>query len=457
MDLPEFRQTLFGEIRFGVKSCFESFCRISGWLILLEGKQMSSQATRLDNLLEEVPDALVGMDEAGVIRFVNLQTESLFGYDRDDMVGQPIQTLVPEYLWRIYKEHREDYFADPLARSIGVDLKLIGRQQDGTEFPVNISLSRIDTGDVLLVLTAEGEASRRKDALLNAQRMTSIVENSHEAIIGKNRDGIVTSWNRSAERLYGYSSQEIIGKSVDLLAPADRTDEVKSILARIRAGQDVEHLETVRVRKDGAAIHVSLTISPMCDRNGAIIGASTITHDVTKARQAFEAARSMIESSLDALVAISPEGMITDVNEATVKVTGIPRGQLIGTAFSDCFTEPENAEKIYQLVFSEGMAVDYPLTMHHLDGRLTEVLYNASVYRDAGGKVLGVFAAARDVTKQNQAHREIASQRVNELDRLAELERFQRLTVGRELKMIELKKENEYLRKFGPTEGGDHG
>jgi PAS domain S-box-containing protein len=165
----------------------------------------------------------------------------------------------------------------------------------------------------------------------------------------------------------------------------------------------------------------------------------------------------MIESSLDALVAISPEGMITDVNEATVKVTGIPRGQLIGTAFSDCFTEPENAEKIYQLVFSEGMAVDYPLTMHHLDGRLTEVLYNASVYRDAGGKVLGVFAAARDVTKQNQAHREIASQRVNELDRLAELERFQRLTVGRELKMIELKKENEYLRKFGPTEGGDHG
>jgi PAS domain S-box-containing protein len=457
VDLPEFGQTLSGEIRSGVKSCFESFCRISGWLILLEGNQMSSQAMRLENLLEEVPDALVGMDEAGMIRFVNLQTESLFGYDRDDMVGQPIQTLVPEYLWRIYREHREDYFADPLARSMGVDLRLIGRQQDGTEFPVNISLSRIDTGDVLLVLTAEGEVTKRKDALLNAQRMTSIVENSHEAIIGKNRDGIVTSWNRSAERLYGYSSQEIIGKSVDLLAPADRTDEVKSVLARIRAGQDVEHLETVRVRKDGAVIHVSLTISPMRDRNGAIIGASTITHDVTKARQAFEAARSMIESSLDALVAISPEGMITDVNEATVKVTGIPRGQLIGTAFSDCFTEPENAEKIYQLVFSEGMAVDYPLTMHHLDGRLTEVLYNASVYRDAGGKVLGVFAAARDVTKQNQAHREIASQRVNELDRLAELERFQRLTVGRELKMIELKKENEYLRKFGRAEGGDLG
>jgi len=99
--------------------------------------------------------------------------------------------------------------------------------------------------------------------------------------------------------------------------------------------------------------------------------------------------------------------------------------------------------------------VDYPLTMRHRDGTLTEVLYNASVYRDVGGKVLGVFAAARDVTKQNQAQRDIAEQRVNELDRLADLERFQRLTVGRELKMIELKKENEYLKKFGSGDGGD--
>ena len=167
-------------------------------------------------------------------------------------------------------------------------------------------------------------------------------------------------------------------------------------------------------------------------------------------QEAFEAAHSMIESSLDALVAISPEGLITDANEATVKATGVPRQELIGTAFSECFTEPEKANAIYQLVFAQGMAVDYALTMRHREGTLTEILYNASVYRDARGKVLGVFAAARDVTKQNQAHREIAEQRVNELERLVDLERFHRLTVGRELKMIELKKENEYLRKFGP-------
>ena len=174
-------------------------------------------------------------------------------------------------------------------------------------------------------------------------------------------------------------------------------------------------------------------------------------------QEAFEAARSMIESSLDALVAISAEGKITDANEATVKATGIPRAELIGTAFSECFIEPEEANAIYQLVFAQGMAMDYPLTMRHRYGTLTEVMYNASVYRDAGGKVLGVFAAARDVTEARAAQRETAEQQARALDKLAELERFQRLTVGRELKMIELKKEIESLRKSGPGDGGDPG
>jgi PAS domain S-box-containing protein len=178
--------------------------------------------------------------------------------------------------------------------------------------------------------------------------------------------------------------------------------------------------------------------------------------DMTNQREAFEAARSMLESSLDSLVAISPEGMITDANEATVKVTGVSRDKLIGTAFSDYFTESEKANAIYQLVFERGMAVDYPLTMRHRDGTLTEVLYNASVYRDVKGNVLGVFAAARDVTKQMQAQREIAEQQARELERLVELERFQQLTVGRELKMIELKKEIESLRMLVQMAESEH-
>ena len=166
--------------------------------------------------------------------------------------------------------------------------------------------------------------------------------------------------------------------------------------------------------------------------------------------QASQYARSLIEASLDPLVTISPDGKITDVNEATVKVTGVGREALIGTDFSNYFTEPEKARAGYREVFEKGFVTDYPLTIRHKDSRLTDVLYNASVYRDVQGNVLGVFAAARDVTAQKRAEAEVAEQRTKELERLAELERFQKLTVGRELKMIELKKEIEELKKMVP-------
>lgn len=119
-------------------------------------------------------------------------------------------------------------------------------------------------------------------------------------------------------------------------------------------------------------------------------------------------ARSLIEASLDPLVTINPKGKVTDVNEAAVKVTGVSRERLIGSDFSDYFTEPEKARAGYRRVFAEGFVTDYPLTVRHRDGRLTEVLYNASIYRDAKGNVAGVFAAARDITAQKKTEGELA-------------------------------------------------
>jgi PAS domain S-box-containing protein len=418
---------------------------------------MSSKTTKFEGLLEAVPDALVGVDHAGVIRFVNRQTELLFGYDRGDLIGAPLENLVPESLRPVHEVHREGYVAAPFTRTMGQDRELHGRRRDGTQLPVDIALSHTDTEDGPLVIAAVRDITGRKkteEAHQQSEQLAAIVEYSDDAIIGKTFDGIITSWNPAAERMYGYSADEITGKSIDLLSSPGQAGEMHTILARIRAGQPVERLETTRVRKDGSAITVSLTVSPIHDRHGAIIGASTIARDMTEQREASEAARSMMESSLDSLVAISAEGKITDANQATVKLTGVSREQLIGTSFSDYFTDPAKAEEIYQQVFTEGMAVDYPLTLRHRNGHvtLTEVLYNASVYRDTHGKVLGVFAAARDVTKQVQAQREAAHEHANELNRLAELERFQRLTVGRELKMIELKKHIEYLEKHGHPE-----
>jgi PAS domain S-box-containing protein len=240
--------------------------------------------------------------------------------------------------------------------------------------------------------------------------LASIVDSSDDAIIGKTLEGVITSWNRAAESMYGYSAEEIIGKPVSALLPPDRMAEMDELLAEIRKGRRVDHYETLRRRKDGSLTHVSLSVSPIHDSSGKLIGASSIARDISERKRIDEQmqatskyARSLIEASLDPLVTISPEGKITDVNEATVKVTGIPREKLIGTDFSDYFTEPKNAREGYREVFSQGFVTDYPLTIRHKDGRLTDVLYNASLYRDIQGNVLGVFAAARDVTAQRQA------------------------------------------------------
>src|SRR5664280_786618 len=163
---------------------------------------MPSKTTRFEKLLEGVPDALVGMDQEGVIRFVNRQTESLFGYDRADLIGQPIETLVPEYLWQIYHQHREDYFTDPRTRSSGLDLELSGRHRHGTDFPVNISMSQIDTGDVLLVVTGVRDVTSQRQAVQDAQLVAAVVEYSDDAIIGSTLEGLITSWNPAAERMY---------------------------------------------------------------------------------------------------------------------------------------------------------------------------------------------------------------------------------------------------------------
>ena len=138
-------------------------------------------------------------------------------------------------------------------------------------------------------------------------------------------------------------------------------------------------------------------------------------------------ARSLLEASLDPLVTISAEGKITDVNEASIKVTGFAREKLINTDFSNYFTEPEKAQEGYRQVFEKGFVADYPLTIKHKNGNLTDVLYNASVYKDDKGNVLGVFAAARDVTEQKWAkdlriaNKELAFQNEEKEKRAAEL------------------------------------
>ncbi|HYA22697.1 MAG TPA: PAS domain S-box protein [Terriglobales bacterium] len=265
------------------------------------------------------------------------------------------------------------------------------------------------------------------------RNLASIVNSSNDAIIGKNLEGIVTSWNAGAEAIYGYSVREMIGQSLAITVPADRIEEFHGLMQRVGHGEQVRQLETVRMRKDGQIINVSLSVSPVRDETGGIVGTSTVARDITERVKAEEEVRraslymrSLIEASLDPLVTISKDGKIMDVNQATESATGLNRDRLIGRDFLNYFTDPEEARLGYERVFAEETVRDYPLAIRHISGSVMEVLYNATVFRNAKGEVEGVFAAARDITARKQAEEEVRKlnneleQRV--LQRTAQLE-----------------------------------
>ncbi|PYX92546.1 MAG: hypothetical protein DMG71_17745, partial [Acidobacteria bacterium] len=262
-------------------------------------------------------------------------------------------------------------------------------------------------------LVDRGDRERRQGEE-SIRRLASIVTSSNDGIIGETLDGVVTSWNPGAEAIYGYSAQEIIGQSISVIIPMDRREEFATIMERIKQDEKVSHYETVWVRKDRQTIQVSLSVSPVKDSAGKIVGVSSIARDFTERKRAEEKvrkaslyARSLIEASLDPLVTISKDGKIMDVNRGTELATGISREKLIGSDFSDYFTEPDKARQGYQRVFAEETVRDYPLAIRHTSGCVMEVLYNASVFRNELGEIEGIFAAARDVTEQKRAEEKL--------------------------------------------------
>src|SRR5882672_2091301 len=236
--------------------------------------------------------------------------------------------------------------------------------------------------------------------------ITNILESSTEySVIAKDLEGKILLWNERARRLYGYEPGEVVGRanSSILHVPEDVAAGLPAQIMQTALEKGKWEGTLSRKRKNGEQFTARLVITPRRDPSGKPTGFLLISKDISDEIRLTQYARSLIEASVDPLVTISPEGKITDVNEATVKVTGAPREKLIGADFANYFTEPEKAREGYQQVFSQGFVTDYPLTIRHADGRLTDVLYNASVYKDARGSVLGVFAAARDITGRKKA------------------------------------------------------
>ena len=293
--------------------------------------------TQYRALLEAAPDAIIVVDQSAAIVLVNAQAERLFGYSRDELIGQPAKILVSENFRDQHGHQHSRFLAAPQERPAMAGLELFGLRKDGTEFPIEIRLSPLDTKGGVLISSAIRDISDRRRTEEDLRRLASIVACSDDAIVGKNMEGIMTSWNAAAERIYGYSASEAIGQPVTMLVPLDRPDEVPRLLERLKRGETVDHFETVRLRKDGKEVQIEVTVSPIRDALERIVGASTIGRDISVRKAAekhlvqMEARyRGLLEAAPDAVVVVNQDGEIVLLNLLAEKYFGYQRDELIG-------------------------------------------------------------------------------------------------------------------------------
>jgi PAS domain S-box-containing protein len=245
-------------------------------------------SARLAAIVASSEDAIIGKDLNGVITSWNAAAERMFGYTAGEAIGQPITLIIP-------KERRseEDYVIGQVRAGNSLDhYETMRCRKDGSLIPVSLSVSPIrdSAGTIVGASKIARDITTSQRLQREALRLAAIVASSEDAIVSKDLNGIVQTWNPAAERIFGYTAEEAIGKSITMIIPEERLPEETEVLSRVRAGLSVEHFETVRRRKDGTLIDISLTVSPVRMPNGEIIGASKIARDITYQRRLRDAA-----------------------------------------------------------------------------------------------------------------------------------------------------------------------
>jgi PAS domain S-box-containing protein len=358
-------------------------------------------------LLEAAPDAIVGVQEDGRIALVNAQAERLFGYPRAEMVGRPVEILVPDAVRGAHSGLRGRYFADPQQRPMGAGVQLAARRKDGTEFPAEISLSALETEDGLLVSAAIRDVTDRRAAAEAQSQLASIVQSSHDAIIGMNLEGVITSWNPGATRLYGYPEQEMLGREGAVLCPPRRRAEETRLLARIAIGGQVASHQTVRTREDGTPIAVSLTLSPILDSAGQVSGIASVSRDFTEQQRAEARFRGLLESAPDAIVGVDAVGRIALVNAQAERLFGYPRAEMVGQPVEILVPDavrvahPDHRAHYLSDPRPRPMGAGMALAGRRRDGTEFPAEISLSTLDTEGGVL--VSAAIRDVTDRTKA------------------------------------------------------
>ncbi len=368
-------------------------------------------------------EAVLLLDDAGRFHYVNEAACRVLDYTRTELLGLGVSDVDPELPAERWPDHWRDLETQ---RSLMFESR--HRTRDGRTFPVEVSASYFEYGGQAYNLALVRDITERK-------RSEEALQRSEAYLAEAQRLSHTGSWAFDlASSTYTYISEEC-RRIFEL--DAQQALPTREAVSRLihpedwdRVNRDFE--KSVREREDvssefritlpsGAAKHVQAIRHPILNNAGDAVQLVGTVIDITERKRGEEALRlsnaynrSLIEASLDPLVTIGPDGKITDVNAATEAATGRSRGELIGTDFCDYFTDPTRARAGYEQVFREGTVRDYPLELRHRDRRVMSVSYNASVYRDEAAQIIGVFAAARDITERLAKEAAVAANRAKD-------------------------------------------
>ncbi len=384
----------------------------------------AEQAERLSTTLTSIGDAVMMTDTNGVLVDMNPVAESLTGWTRARARGRPLTEV-----FHIVDEETRQPADNPALRVfqegtiVGFANRTLLITEGGSEVPIDDSAAPIRDRDGVItgcVLVFRDVTERRRlmqeasSRLLAASSLAAIVESSNDAILGKSLEGVIQSWNAAAERTFGYSAAQAIGRPISLIIPAERLAEEERIIGEVRAGRRVEHFDTVRVRADGQYVHVSLTLSPIRDESGRVTGVSTIARDVTERKRAEEERQrfsTLIESSTDLIGICDTAGRLLFVNRAGLELIGWPSLDEAGGHFVWEFLVPEDQravrEKLLPLVRDEGHGELEVRMQNARSGATRWLAYKLLALRDRDGTVTGFGTLSQDITERRHMEQDL--------------------------------------------------
>jgi PAS domain S-box-containing protein len=391
--------------------------------------------------LASIGDAVLSTDAQGRIVFANKVALDLLRVSEPEILGKPL-----EEVFRIVNEFTRAPVENPVGRVLrdravtGLANHTILITRNGDEIPIDDCASPIrgEGGELHGAVLIFRDITARRQSELTTRLLASIVESSEDAIVSKDVNGIVTSWNRGAERIFGYTAAEMIGKPIAVIAAPGHLDEMPEILERIKRGERIDHYQTMRRAKDGSLVNVSLTVSPIRDASGRIIGASKIARDITAQVRAQaeiaeqrERLRVTLHSLGDAVISTDYQGNVTYLNPVAERLTGWSNAEADGAPLPEvfCIVNEETrkpAESPVARVLREGQVVG--LANHTVLISRSGVEYciddSAAPIRDTSGAITGVVLVFRDSTDKRNAQKKIESQTVELRRAITDLNQF---------------------------------